>query len=58
MEFYPGNSINSSSVDYRHKIEKKGSDIEKAGSVYLQKAVGVYSFEAIAFVRVNRGQIE
>ena len=39
MEFYPGNVVNSSSVDYRKKIMQKGAEIEVPGSVYLQKAV-------------------
>jgi hypothetical protein len=45
-------------VDYRKKILLKGAELETAGSVYLQKAIEVYTFEAIAFVKIDRGQIE
>ena len=58
MEFYPGNVVNSSSVDYRKKIMQKGAEIEAPGSVYLQKAVEVYHFEAIAFVKIDKSEIE
>ena len=57
MEYYPGNLVNSSEVDYRKKILSKGAELEQGGSVYLQKAIGVYGFEAIAFVRIDKGHI-
>jgi hypothetical protein len=39
MEYFPGNAVNTSTVDYRKKIISKGEIIEKPGSVYLQKAI-------------------
>lgn len=57
MEYYPGNVVNSSSVDYRKKITNKGKEIESPGAVYLQKALNVYTFEAIAFVKVSPDSI-
>ncbi len=54
MEYYPGNVVNSSSIDYRKKIVSKGEEIASPGAVYLQKAIGVYTFEAIAFIKIDK----
>ena len=50
--------MNSSSVDYRKKIMDKGSEIEGLGSVYLQKAIEVYTFAAIAFIKIDKEKVE
>ena len=58
MEYYPGNVVNSSSVDYRTKITNKGAEISSPGAVYPQKAVEVYTFAAIFFVKVDKGCVK
>lgn len=61
MEYYPRNIINSSSFDYRKKIlEKtaKAEEISRPGAVYLQKAVEVGSFVALAFLKIDVGRLE
>lgn len=58
MEYYPGNAVNLSSVDYRKKIISKGNLINEPGSVYLQKAFEVYSFQALAFLKIDPSQVE
>lgn len=58
MEYFPGNLINSSSVDYRKKIMNKGSEIEAPGAIYLQKAIEVYTFEALCFVKIDKESVQ
>ncbi len=58
MEYYPGIIINSSSIDYRNKIIKKGSEISKAGTPYFQKAIEVESFTVLAFLKIDEKQVE
>jgi hypothetical protein len=53
MEYYPGNIINSSEVDYKARILAKGDKISSAGDVYLQKAVSVGNFIALAFLKID-----
>lgn len=57
MEYYPGNIINSSEVDYKAKILGKGEKISSAGSVYLQKAISVGRFVGLAFLKVDAKRV-
>lgn len=53
LDYYPGNFVISSTIDYRAKIKSKGADLEKPGRVYFQKAVGLANYSAVAFLRVD-----
>lgn len=53
LDYYPGNFIISSTIDYRSKIKTKGTDLEKPGRVYFQKAVNLANYSALAFLRVD-----
>lgn len=53
MDYYPGNIINSSSIDYKKRIIQKGDEISGAGGVYLQKAIDVGKFTGIAFLKID-----
>lgn len=53
MEYYPGNLINSSEIDYRKKIASKGVDIAGAGHVYMQKAIEIGNFTAVGFLKID-----
>lgn len=53
FEVYPGNLVNSFKVDYRKKIESKGSRIQKMGCVYIQKCLGLDNFVAIGFLCIG-----
>lgn len=57
MEYYPGNIINSSEVDYKARISAKGDKISSAGEVYLQKAVSVGNFVALAFLKIDSNRV-
>lgn len=57
LEYYPGNIINSSEVDYKARILAKGEQISSPGSVYLQKAVSVGTFTGIAFLKIDEKRI-
>lgn len=57
MEYYPGNIINSSEVDYKARILAKGDKISSAGEVYLQKAVSVGNFTALAFLKIDEKRV-
>lgn len=58
MEYYPGNIINASEVDYKKRILSKGDDISKAGSVYMQKALQVGTFVGLAFLKIDENRLE
>jgi hypothetical protein len=53
MDYYPGNIINSSNIDYKTRILQKGDEISAAGGVYLQKAIGVGKFTGLAFLKID-----
>ena len=36
----------------------KGTAISAAGAVYLQKAISVYQFEALAFLKIDKSNIQ
>jgi hypothetical protein len=57
MEYYPGNIINSSEIDYKERIMAKGDVITSPGSVYLQKAISVGSFVGLAFLKIDEKRI-
>ena len=53
MEYFPGNIINRSSINYKQKIIGKGEQISTPGTVYMQKAVDLDHLEAIAFLKID-----
>jgi hypothetical protein len=57
LEFYPGNIINQSKINYKEKIAKK-EELKNAGETYFQKAHEIASFEGIAFLKVDDSQLE
>jgi len=58
FDYYPGNFVLTSSVAYRDRIIKKGEECEKGGSVYFQRAVGLSSYEAVVFLKIDEANIE
>lgn len=36
----------------------KGSEIEAPGAIYLQKAIEVYTFEALCFVKIDKESVQ
>jgi hypothetical protein len=58
MEYYPGNIINLSEVDYKARILAKGEVISSAGSVYLQKAISIGSFAGLAFLKMDEKRVD
>jgi hypothetical protein len=49
--------VNSSPVNYKKHIEKKGEAIEKPGSIYIQKAVEIGKFVALAFLKIDENKL-
>lgn len=58
MEYYPGNIINSSEVDYKARILAKGEQVSSPGSVYLQKAISIGSFVGLAFLKIDEKRVQ
>jgi hypothetical protein len=56
LEYYPGAIINQSKINYKEKLTKK--DLKEPGKVYIQKAQDIASYEAVAFLKVDEGQLE
>ncbi len=57
FDYYPGNFVLSSSVGYRERIMKK-EELEKGGSVYFQKAIGLEKYEALVFLKIDESNKE
>ena len=58
MDYYPGNIINSSNIDYKKRIIQKGDEIAGAGGVYLQKSIDVGKFVGLAFMKIDEKRIK
>lgn len=56
MEYYPGNIINYSSVDYKKKIQGKGEELNKPGEIYIQKCQNL-KFIAFAFMKIMEDKV-
>ena len=41
-----------STADYKKKITEKGEKLNKDGSVYVQKCVGIDNFRGFAFLKI------
>jgi hypothetical protein len=52
LDLYPGNFVMKSTADYKKKITEKGEKLNKDGSVYIQKCIGIDNFRGFAFLKI------
>lgn len=58
MDYYPGNIINSSNIDYKKRIMQKGDEISGAGGIYLQKSIDAGKFVGLAFLKIDEKRMK
>ena len=53
LDMYPGNFVLKSTADYKKKITEKGEKLDKDGSIYIQRCVGIDNFTGFAFMKIK-----